>query len=224
VVSLDEIKSVQAFLRSQSEDAAKVEGSEDYMDMDELLNAVLIGHKSKLDKEFELRPVDTPSEVAELRRKLQRILREKDDDSEFFNAKIRQLKRQLKDAESEKAELEEAVQKADAQKQRLEKFYRNKMGLDAPADKAGTNELLTEMSVLQRRLEFLEEQAEERNKQMVNEHAPCRREIQRLQQELTEERDLRSNVINKKNKEIAYFKNELDGLLADIASTSTDSV
>lgn len=59
------------------------------MDMDELINAVLIGHKSKLDKEFEIRPVDTPSEVAELRRKLQRVIREKDDDVEFFNAKIR---------------------------------------------------------------------------------------------------------------------------------------
>lgn len=84
-------------------------------------------------------------------------MREKDDDCEFFNAKIRQLKRQLKDAQLEKAELEEAVQKLDSQKQRIEKFYKQKMGLDAPADKASTNELLTEMSVLQRRLEFLEE-------------------------------------------------------------------
>lgn len=130
----------------------------------------------------------------------------------------------MKDAEAEKAEMEEAVQKVEAQKQRLDKFYRNKMGLDAPADKGSANELITEMAVLQRRLEFLEEQADERNKQMISEHAPCRREIQRLQQELTEERDLRSNLINKKNKEISYFKNELDGLLQDIASTSTDSV
>lgn len=108
----------------------------------------------------------------------------------------------------------------------MEKFYKNKMGLDQPtdADKSKTGTLITDMGVLQRRLEFLEEQAEERNKQMIQEHAPCRREIQRLQQELVEERDLRSNLINKKNKEIAYFKNELDGLLTDIASTSTDSV
>jgi len=59
---------------------------------------------------------------------------------------------------------------------------------------------------------------------MINEHAPFRREIQRLNQELVEERDLRTNLINKKNKEIAYFKNELDGLLTDIASTSAESI
>jgi hypothetical protein len=63
----------------------------------------------------------------------------------------------LKDAEAEKAEMEEAVQKVEAQKQRLDKFYRNKMGLDATADKGSANELITEMAVLQRRLEFLEE-------------------------------------------------------------------
>ena len=88
--------------------------SDDYMDMDELISAVLIGHKSKLDKEFEIRPVETPSEVEEIRRKLKRVLREKDDDVEFYNAKIRQLKRQLKDAAGEKAELEENIQKLEA--------------------------------------------------------------------------------------------------------------
>ena len=116
--------------------------------MDDLISAVMIGHKSKLDKEFELRRVEHPSETDELRRKLARILREKDDDCEFFNAKIRQLKRQLKDATGEKAELEEAVQKLEAQKQRMEKFYRNKMGLDQPADQAKTGTLITDMSVL----------------------------------------------------------------------------
>ena len=98
------------------------------------------------------------------------------------------------------------------------------MGLDGPIENQGTNELMTDVGVLLRRLEFLEEQADERNKAMVSEHAPCRREIQRLTQELVEEKDMRSNLINKKNKEIAYFKSELDGLLTDIASTSTDSV
>lgn len=104
----------------------------------------------------------------------------------------------------------------------MEKFYKTKMGLD-DVGKGTTGDLFTEMSVMQRRLEFLEEQAEERNKQALNEHAPCRREIGRLEQELVEEREIRSSCINKKNKEIAYFKNELDGLLTEIASTSTDS-
>lgn len=97
-------------MRGQQAEADKaVEGSDDYIDMDELISAVMIGHKSKLDKEFEIRRADQPSETDELRRKLARIIREKDDDCEFFNAKIRQLKRQLKDATGEKTELEEAV-------------------------------------------------------------------------------------------------------------------
>lgn len=97
--------------------------------MDDLINAVLIGHKSKLE------PTDG-NEMEELRRKLKRVLRERDDDCEFYNAKIRQLKRQLKDAAGEKSELEEAISKLEAQKQRIEKFYRQKMGLDAPLEKA----------------------------------------------------------------------------------------
>ncbi len=96
------------------------------------------------------------------------------------------------------------------------------MGLD-DTQKGKIGDLFTDLTVMQKRLEFLEEQAEERNKQALNEHAPCRREIGRLEQELVEEREIRSNLINKKNKEIAYFKNELDGLLTEIASTSADS-
>ena len=55
--------------------------------MDELISAVMVGHKTARENR------DSHSEVAELRQKLRRILREKDDDCEFFNAKIRQLKR-----------------------------------------------------------------------------------------------------------------------------------
>lgn len=40
-----------------------------------------------------------------MQRKLGRILREKDDDAEFFSSKIRQLKRNLKEATLEKGEL-----------------------------------------------------------------------------------------------------------------------
>ena len=40
-----------------------------------------------------------------MQRKVARILREKDDDAEFFSSKIRQLKRNLKEANEEKAEL-----------------------------------------------------------------------------------------------------------------------
>jgi hypothetical protein len=60
--------------------------------MDELISAVMVGHKTAPESR------DSQTEVAELRQKLKRILRERDDDCEFFNAKIRQLKRQLRDA------------------------------------------------------------------------------------------------------------------------------
>ena len=47
------------------------------------------------------------AELDSLQRKIARILREKDDDAEFYGSKIRQLKRSLKDANLEKDELQE---------------------------------------------------------------------------------------------------------------------
>ena len=58
-----------------------------------------------------------------------RVIREKDDDAEFFSSKIRQLKRSLKDANLEKAELQEQVERLENTKARLEKFYKDKMGM-----------------------------------------------------------------------------------------------
>ena len=105
VLTLEEVKAVHKFLRDQSEDAANPE-NDDYMEMDDLISAVMVGHKTA--------PAGTRGEAAELRQRLKRALREKDDDCEFFNAKIRQLKRQLKDAQLEKTEMDEAVKKAEA--------------------------------------------------------------------------------------------------------------
>jgi hypothetical protein len=84
-LTIDEVRAVAKFLRDQSDDA-KPE-NDDYIEMDELISAVMVGHKTAPENR------DSHSEVAELRQKLRRILREKDDDCEFFNAKIRQLKR-----------------------------------------------------------------------------------------------------------------------------------
>jgi len=74
-----------------------------------------------------------------------------------------------------------------------------------------------------RRLEFLEEQSEERGKNQRNEHAPCRREIERLNGELQDEKISRGKVLAKKNAEIAYFKAELDTLLAELANQTASS-
>ena len=77
-------------------------------------------------------------------------------------------------------------------------------------------ELMSEVSVIQRRIEFLEEQADTRNKIASSDHEPYRKEIARLNEELKQERASRANIINKKNAEISYFKAELDALLSEI--------
>ena len=108
----------------------------------------------------------SPSEIEAMQRKVKRILREKDDDAEFFSSKIRQLKRQLKDAMLEKGELAEQVERLENQKQRLERFYKEKMGMTMDGQRtlgqtAGSSgELIGEVSIIQRRIEFLEEQAD----------------------------------------------------------------
>ena len=71
------------------------------------------------------------------------------------------------------------------------------------------------------RIEYLEEQAETRNRTQQGDHGPCRREIERLTHELEQERSSRAVLISKKNAEISYFKAELDGLLSEIANTAT---
>ena len=89
--------------------------------------------------------------------------------------------------------------------------------------KTRTGELIGEVGIIARRMEFLEEQADTRNKASHGDHSPYLREIQRLKEELSEERSARSVLIGKKNAEISYFKTELDGLLAEIANTSAGS-
>ena len=72
----------------RDEDEAVFEG--DYVDMDELIDAVKIRCEVA---EPDRRRGDSPGEVEALQRKIKRLLREKDDDTDFYNGKIRQLKR-----------------------------------------------------------------------------------------------------------------------------------
>ena len=122
----------------------------------------------------------------------------------------------------EKGELAEQVEKLGNAKMRLERFYKEKMGMTIDGKStmgtlAGSSgELISGVSVIQRRIEFLEEQADQRNKQARSEHEPCRKEIARLHEELKQEKSSRANIISKKNAEISYFKAELDALLSEI--------
>jgi len=95
--------------------------------------------------------------------------------------------------------------------------------LSETLQKTKTGELIGEVGIIARRIEFMEEQAENRNKQITGDHGPCKREITRISEELEQERSSRALLISKKNAEITYFKTELDALLGEIASTSASS-
>lgn len=82
--------------------------------MDDLIEAVQLKHdlderQPNQQQSFGMVQGTSASaaELDSLQRKIGRILREKDDDAEFFSSKIRQLKRNLKEANLEKGELEE---------------------------------------------------------------------------------------------------------------------
>ena len=115
----------------------------------------------------------------------------------------------------------EQIERLESAKQRLEKFYKEKMGMTLDVNqtlaqtlqKTQTGELIGEVGIIARRIEYLEEQAQQRNKVVTGDHDACKREIARLNEELETERSSRSVLIGKKNAEIQYFKTELDGLL-----------
>lgn len=106
--------------------------------MDDLIEAVQLKHTldSQQGPTHQNYPVIGASavELESLQRKIGRVLREKDDDAEFYSSKIRQLKRSLKEANLERAELQEQIDKLEQNKTRLEKFYKEKMGITIDAN------------------------------------------------------------------------------------------
>jgi len=71
-----------------------VELGSDFIDMDDLIEAISLKHKldnRPVEPQGYSAPIITASgaEIESLQRKIARILREKDDDAEFFSAKIR---------------------------------------------------------------------------------------------------------------------------------------
>jgi len=68
-----------------------------------------------------------------------------------------------------------------------------------------------------RKIEFLEEQSEKRAKTNYLEHQePFQREIAMLKSKLDQERQIREQIVHKKNAEVSYFKAELDALLSEM--------
>ena len=73
--------------------------------------------------------------------------------------------------------------------------------------------------MLIRRIEFLEEQSDKRSKSAYLEsQEPYLREIEMLKSKLVQERQIREQVVQKKNAEVSYFKAELDALLSEMSN------
>ena len=143
-MTVEEIKAIREFIATKKrgttidpdEDATEMlQGGGDFIDMDDLIEAIQLKHDldntppKTVINQYPGSCAASGAELESLQRKIGRILREKDDDAEFFSAKIRQLKRSLKEADLERGELQEQVEKLTAAKQRLEKFYKDKMGI-----------------------------------------------------------------------------------------------
>ena len=85
--------------------------------------------------------------------------------------------------------------------------------------KGGNTDLIDEVQMLVRRIEFLEEQSEKRaNAQYLENQEPYMREIEMLKSKLMQEREIRDQIVQKKNAEVSYFKAELDALLSEMSN------
>ena len=131
----------------------------------------------------------------------------------------------IQDLNNEKRGLLEKLDKLETSKLRVEKILKQSTNARGSFRKtqggaaALEEELYDELAVLMKRIEFLEQQSEEREKVTSQEHGPCRREFVRLQQDLEAERLDKQRLLVKKNSEVAYFKTELDQLLSEMKNT-----
>lgn len=107
------------------DDAAEIDMGSDFIDMDDLTEAIELKHNLDTTPPAQQHSFGggnqgaygpSSAELESMQRKLGRVLREKDDDAEFFSSKIRQLKRSLKEANLERCELTEQVEKLEKNK------------------------------------------------------------------------------------------------------------
>ena len=86
----------------------------------------------------------------------------------------------------------------------------------AQKGKEPNSELVEELGVMMKRIEFLEQQSDERSKTAYLDHNLFNRKIQQLNEEVEAEKLEKVRLLSKKSQEVAYFKAELDGLLKEI--------
>ena len=124
--------------------------------------------------------------------------------------KSQKMQREFQDSEEQKQALQAKINKLEAQKSRLEQVFKATM-------KGGNQDLIDEVQLLIRRIEYLEEQSEKRTKSLYMENKePYSREIEMLKSKLAQERDLRETIVKKKNAEVSFFKAELEALLSEM--------
>lgn len=100
------------------------------------------------------------------------------DDYDFAQEKTMKLRREISEIEAEKRELQQKNNKLEAQKSRLESIFKSTM-------KGGSADLIDEVQMLIRRIEFLEEQSDKRTKSaFLESQEPYLREIEMLKSKL----------------------------------------
>jgi hypothetical protein len=125
--------------------------------------------------------------------------------------KVQRLQREMSEMEEERTKMVQKINRLEAQKTRLESVFKTTM----KSDKMG---LIDEVQLLVRRIEHLEEQNDQRTKVTYLENQePYLREIEMLKGKLTQEKEMRDQIIQKKNAEVSYFKAELDALLSELS-------
>jgi seryl-tRNA synthetase len=150
--------------------------------------------------------------VKRLQDEVRRLKQAQNDEVDFAMGKTQKLQREICDADDAKRELQQKINKLEAQKGRLEQVFKATM-------KGGNTDLIDEVQMLVRRIEFLEEQSEKRAKaQYLENQEPYMREIEMLKSKLMQEREIRDQIVQKKNAEVSYFKAELDALLSEMSN------
>lgn len=131
-------------------------------------------------------------------------------DAEYMVAKTQQLQRDAVDHLNKQKELQDKITKLEAQKQRVEDVFKSTM-------KGGTMDLIDQVQMMVRKIEFLEEQSEQRAKATyLQNQEPLLREIEMLKSKLAQEREIRDQIVEKKNAEVRSFKSQLDALLSEM--------
>ncbi|CDW77663.1 UNKNOWN [Stylonychia lemnae] len=244
-VTLDEVKQLIRFVKDKSNiDSEEIFGNnqkQDELDLFDLVNVVMdvsldvfkmsendnpnesiikVPTRYSNDNFMNKSPPISNEEVQRLKEQIRQLQQDKEI-SQGQQDKQNRLQTLIQQLNNEKRELQDKIEKLESSKQRVERILRQSVGHRGSMRKTNgtdidSNEIIDELAVVLKRIEFLEQQSEDRDKMTYQEHGPCKREITRLQQDLEEERVDKQRLLSKKNAEVSYFKSELDALLSEM--------